>query len=268
MELDNWELSVEELDSLERDALKRIAQRNSSSSSSATKTSLSSNATCSYLPHHHHQQQLHSSPFNPPFKSTTDSHLNNKVVDVLPPACRVLPVSVEPKVTNDPKEPPKLSVKFFLHASGDIAAKFLYDPVLVGAFRKISKASWNPKERLWMFPISSLPSAEEVLTEKPELNVEVESLDPLVRRAIVAASAVPDLRDRYDMIPRNIESKLLPFQRDGVRFMLQHGGRVLLADEMGLGKTLQAMDSFLDAAPFFNVLAKLSQSFFLGVFFV
>ncbi|XP_052190187.1 uncharacterized protein LOC127799931 isoform X3 [Diospyros lotus] len=154
---------------------------------------------------------------------------------------------VEPKVTeqqdgNCLKEHPKVSVKLFLHASGNIAAKFVYDQVLIGSFRKISKASWNAKERLWMFPISSLSSVEKSLSEIPGFSVEqVEGLDPLVRRAIVAASAVPDLRDRYHRMPSNIEAKLLPFQRDGVRFILQHGGRVLLADEMGLGKTLQAI---------------------------
>ncbi|XP_064952921.1 uncharacterized protein LOC135606071 isoform X7 [Musa acuminata AAA Group] len=42
-------------------------------------------------------------------------------------------------------------------------------------------------------------------------------------------------------MPSYVESKLLPFQREGIRFMLQHGGRALLADEMGLGKTLQAI---------------------------
>ncbi|TQD70685.1 hypothetical protein C1H46_043780 [Malus baccata] len=51
------------------------------------------------------------------------------------------------------------------------------------------------------------------------------------------------LEDQYDRIPRCIESKLLAFQREGVRFILQHGGRALLADEMGLGKTLQAINS-------------------------
>lgn len=53
MELDDWELSTEDLDSLERDALKQIAHRNSS-------TTIPS----------HRQQQLqqqhhHSAPFNP-----------------------------------------------------------------------------------------------------------------------------------------------------------------------------------------------------------
>ncbi|CAL2226528.1 unnamed protein product [Prunus armeniaca] len=86
------------------------------------------------------------------------------------------------------KELPKLSVKLFLHASGNIATTFPYDQVLVGAVRKIPKSSWNAKERLWMFPISSLSSAEKILHETSGVNVEVENVDPLVHRAIAAAS--------------------------------------------------------------------------------
>ncbi len=32
----------------------------------------------------------------------------------------------------------------------------------------------------------------------------------------------------------------MAFQRAGVRFVLQRGGRALIGDEMGLGKTVQA----------------------------
>ncbi|PON93088.1 chromatin remodeling factor [Trema orientale] len=60
-------------------------------------------------------------------------------------------------------------------------------------------------------------------------------------RVVVPASRSNPASDRYDKMPASMESKLLPFQREGVRFILQHGGRVLLADEMGLGKTLQAI---------------------------
>jgi SWI/SNF-related matrix-associated actin-dependent regulator 1 of chromatin subfamily A len=31
-----------------------------------------------------------------------------------------------------------------------------------------------------------------------------------------------------------------PFQREGVKFGLRAGGRLLIGDEMGLGKTVQA----------------------------
>ena len=136
---------------------------------------------------------------------------------------------------------PKLSIKFILQATGNISAKFPYNQVLVDAFCKIPKATWNAKERLWMFPLSTLSSAEKVLYEISSCNVEVENLHPLVQRVIAAPSALPNLQDWYDRIPIYIESKLLPFQRDGVRYVLQHGGRALLADEMGLGKTLQAI---------------------------
>ncbi|XP_021281797.1 SWI/SNF-related matrix-associated actin-dependent regulator of chromatin subfamily A-like protein 1 isoform X2 [Herrania umbratica] len=213
MELDDWELSAEELDYLERDALQKISQQRSHSSYSS-----SSN-----------QKPITHSPSAKAAEASSGA----------------LPSSIAPKTKPadqcSKEQLPKLSVKFILHATGNIAAKFSYKQVLVDAFRKIPKATWNAKERLWMFPLSSLSSAEKVLCEVSGFKVEVENLHPLVQRAIAAASALPDLREWYDRIPSYIESKLLPFQRDGVRFVLQHGGRALLADEMGLGKTLQAI---------------------------
>ncbi|CAB4266292.1 unnamed protein product [Prunus armeniaca] len=244
LEDDDWDLSAEELDSLERDAFQKLAQQRINSASACSSSSFSSS-------HNHHQLHqsfpctvnnsnrncFQSSPAKP-----IPNSLPNKVAP-LSPGTRVLPSSVPCKVNLDErlKELPKLSVKFFLHASGNIAAKFPYDQVLVGAVRKIPKSTWNAKERLWMFPISSLSPAEKILHETSGVNVEVDNLDPLVHRAIAAAFVVPDIRDQYDRIPSCIESKLLPFQREGVRFILQHGGRALLADEMGLGKTLQAI---------------------------
>lgn len=232
MDFDDWELSAEELDNLERDALRQIAERNSSSSSSSA-------TTTSYL------------------QSTVPNafRVTHKREDVLSAAPIIRPSSGQDKAfgkssggnsgphnDNHMKQlTEKRSVKFFLHASGNIAAKFSYDQILVEAFRKIPKASWSANERLWMFPLSSLSVAEKVLHEISGSNLELENLDPLVQRAIAAASAMPDLRDHYEFIPNSIESKLLPFQRDGVRFALQHGGRILLADEMGLGKTIQAI---------------------------
>ncbi|XVF41467.1 hypothetical protein PTKIN_Ptkin01aG0282100 [Pterospermum kingtungense] len=207
MELDEWELSAEELDSLERDAFLKISQQRYSSNQQ--------------------QPTTHSLPQNAEASS------------------RTLPPSIPPRTNTveqcSKEQLPKLSVKFILNAFGNIAAKFLYNQVLVDAFRKIPKATWNAKERLWIFPFSSLSSAEKILHDISGCNVEVENLHPLVQHAIAAASALPDLQEWYDRIPSHIESRLLPFQRDGVRFVLQHGGRALLADEMGLGKTLQAI---------------------------
>ncbi|XP_071937667.1 uncharacterized protein [Coffea arabica] len=248
MDMDDWDLSAEELDSLERDALKQIAERKSPSSSPATSTTVTSGATSldSGFSFHGYgpQQNLHSKPqpAAPLGRSPIDPRPTQKI-DPSPPASMISPSSSACDVTDDysKQQPPKLSVRLFVHASGNVAAKFPYDPLIVAAFRKIQKASWNVKERLWIFPMSSLITVEKVLSDISDAKLEVENLDPLVRRAIAAASAVPDLQARYHLIPASIESRLLPFQRDGVRFVLQHGGRALLADEMGLGKTLQAI---------------------------
>ncbi|XP_047334754.1 LOW QUALITY PROTEIN: SWI/SNF-related matrix-associated actin-dependent regulator of chromatin subfamily A-like protein 1 [Impatiens glandulifera] len=260
MELDDWDLSAEELDSLERDAINSISQRSASSSSSTT----TSTSSCLPATSNSYRQQ-HSAPFHRQHQRSTV-----KTVDILPAGskrdpklpesgikgsiiklmylpvysvcgCHLLLLSIISLASGDGlKEQPKI-VKFFLHSTGNIAAKFPYDTFLIGVFRKIPKASWYANDRIWMFPISSLLSAEKLLTEVSGHNIEVESLEPMVRRSIAIAATVPDLRDKYDRIPNDIESRLLPFQRDGVRFILQHGGRVLLADEMGLGKTLQAI---------------------------
>lgn len=222
MELEEWDLSSEQLDSLERDAFRQIAQRNASSSCSSSPSSFKGNSQES------------------PAKPLPQSPLSK--VQAVSPARRNLPSSIATKTSDGcSTHLPKLSVKLFLHGSGNVAAKFQYDQVLVEGCRKIPKATWNAKERLWMFPLSSLAAAENILTETSGSGVEVEKLHPLVQRAITAVSALPDLRDCYNRIPSYIELKLLPFQRDGVRFVLQHGGRALLADEMGLGKTLQAI---------------------------
>ncbi|KAL6571732.1 hypothetical protein OROHE_003375 [Orobanche hederae] len=236
--MDDWELSSEELDSLERDALKQLAERNQSCVAATTSHSSSNKSlTVSSLPAHVPSSR---SPAKPTFLSRP--YLNNDEINTSWQA-RIVPSSVVPKMIDNlsKSQQAKVTVKFFLHATGNIAAKFPYDKLLIGAFHDIPRASWNAKERLWIFPLSSLPTAESVLCDLPGSNIEIENLDPLVRRAIAAAAALPDLRDKYDKIPSYIESKLLSFQREGIRFILQHGVRVLLADEMGLGKTLQAI---------------------------
>ncbi|KAK9080076.1 hypothetical protein SSX86_001751 [Deinandra increscens subsp. villosa] len=262
METDDWGFSAEELEFLEKDALNRIAQRNTSATSTSTGTGTGTRTGISAY--------SHSTPSAKPiyesnFENKVNIHMEfssyfffnylffcmlNFVISSVKYCLSSLPIASGNSTTittqnlsadDCSKSRPKVSIKFFLHASGNIAAKFVYNDVLVGAIRKVQKAKWNANERLWLFPLSSLSEAEKIIRELTCSNIEVETLDPLLQRAIASASAVPDLRDRYDGMPDNIKSNLLPFQQEGVRFVLQHGGRVLLADEMGLGKTIQAI---------------------------
>ena len=68
-------------------------------------------------------------------------------------------------------------------------------------------------------------------------------MDPLhsLPAAVVSAAAkIPDDSSRYCHIPSSLETQLMAFQREGVKFGLRHGGRCLIGDEMRLGKTVRA----------------------------
>ncbi|KAI8503989.1 Swi SNF matrix associated, actin dependent regulator of chromatin [Branchiostoma belcheri] len=59
------------------------------------------------------------------------------------------------------------------------------------------------------------------------------------RKSNILDELPPDLS--LQCLPSALRDKLMPFQREGVKFALRKNGRCLIGDEMGLGKTLQAI---------------------------
>ncbi|XP_078612934.1 DNA annealing helicase and endonuclease ZRANB3-like isoform X1 [Branchiostoma floridae x Branchiostoma japonicum] len=59
------------------------------------------------------------------------------------------------------------------------------------------------------------------------------------RKSNILDDLEPDLS--LQCLPSALQEKLMPFQREGVKFALKKHGRCLIGDEMGLGKTLQAI---------------------------
>uniref|UniRef100_A0A0E0EEY1 Helicase ATP-binding domain-containing protein n=1 Tax=Oryza meridionalis TaxID=40149 RepID=A0A0E0EEY1_9ORYZ len=237
---DDWGLSAEQLDQLERDAYRKLAERKASSSAASTATSPLPSAAYSPVKNSHH---------HPASRVSHESCFGK--VESLSPSRLSQPNASGNAVNNSQGNLSKVSVHLFLHSTGVIAAKFQYHQKLVDAVHKIPKASWSGKERLWMFPHSSLSVAEEVLSTVPGIAVEGMPISSIDGSAIPCIPVDPWLlyilqlmvtnNDLYGKIPTDVESKLMPFQREGVRFALQHGARTLIADEMGLGKTLQAI---------------------------
>lgn len=60
-------------------------------------------------------------------------------------------------------------------------------------------------------------------------------------QTLQVASAAHDDSERYSNLPPKLQEKLMGFQREGIKFALKRGGRLLVGDEMGLGKTVQAI---------------------------
>lgn len=133
-----------------------------------------------------------------------------------------------------------------------IAVAFGYDGQLVEVVKSLKKG--NPKlppwfdgeTKSWLFPdtIESFDAALEVLEAvEPALDIKVEAE---LGRAI---GKVREERRRAYTMSRSesadlaVPTKLppLPFQRAGIQWTDERGGRALIADEMGLGKTVQAL---------------------------
>ena len=109
------------------------------------------------------------------------------------------------------------------------------------ALRRVGGGTWDARRRVWLFPLSSHDRIVDALRGAAGVKVKVEPLHPLPAAVLKAAAAIPDDSSRYCHIPASLETQLMSFQREGVKFGLRHGGRALIGDEMGLGKTVQAL---------------------------
>lgn len=79
------------------------------------------------------------------------------------------------------------------------------------------------------------------------LNIRVTPMPPLIANILKAAKQQPSELECYSCLAtvelgsgESLESRMMGFQKEGVKFALRRGGRVLIGDEMGLGKTVQA----------------------------
>ncbi|GAQ80101.1 hypothetical protein KFL_000460110 [Klebsormidium nitens] len=146
--------------------------------------------------------------------------------------------------------PPKRKVEVTLGIFGRdrISVQFPYDQTVQAAVKGVRGAEWNHGKRLWHLPLAQRTVLEAALTSLPNVDVSIVPLHPLVLKAMEAASIAAagalekDDAERYDrMLDGGLKERLMEFQREGVKWALQQGGRVFIADEMGLGKTVQAL---------------------------
>lgn len=116
-----------------------------------------------------------------------------------------------------------------------------YHQGVVERLRQQPGALYSDQERAWTFPLPLAGQVQSALESGSyqQVRVEVAALHPAAVRILRAAeaAAASDESHRYSLLPLDLEERLLPFQRDGVRFALQRGGRVLIGDEMvGTGR--------------------------------
>ena len=117
-----------------------------------------------------------------------------------------------------------------------------YHKQLIDTVKTVSSAQYNAGKKSWSFHI----------TDHENVIKRVASLKPDVEIAPLPLWILNTFRKPRDVIPVDLSSvekhildNLMPFQKEGVKFGVTRGGRILLADDMGLGKTVEALSLIL-----------------------
>lgn len=84
--------------------------------------------------------------------------------------------------------------------------------------------------------VKGLPETQCTLEEYDRLKKELRDFDPIPKEVFLSLDIEPK---PVGDIP--LKDKLFPYQLEGVKRAIAHGGRALIADEMGLGKSLQGI---------------------------
>lgn len=103
------------------------------------------------------------------------------------------------------------------------------------------------EEGKWRVPLSVYQIFYGYLCNQSNTEVEGIPASQLNIASMGRASAergYPSPEDLIDSgVPPSLAYSLAPYQRGGVDFVLQRGGKALIADEMGLGKTVQSISA-------------------------
>lgn len=143
-----------------------------------------------------------------------------------------------------------IKAKFILIDNKTFKIEMGYHPGAISLFKSIESGKYNATERTWSFEIKD---HNELVRKLRPLNAEVQ-LDVLPRWILETFNYKRDSRKEKINLNASVNSdpyspqvepclwdNLMPFQREGVRYALERGGRILLADDMGLGKTIQSL---------------------------
>lgn len=112
--------------------------------------------------------------------------------------------------------------------------------------KSLSDRRWNNDEKYWTAPIRVI---EEVRSTFPKAEM-TDTLKDFIeqRESLKALSNLSSTEINYELGGFGHGKEMFPYQKAGLHFLENSGGRALIADEMGLGKTIQAL-SYLQLHP-------------------
>jgi SWI/SNF-related matrix-associated actin-dependent regulator 1 of chromatin subfamily A len=110
---------------------------------------------------------------------------------------------------------------------------FPFDIDTIEKVRTLGGRKYHPDIKCWSAPIFL-----DTLKKLKEWGFE---LDEKLSEMISQAEEVTERIETQGVEILGLKKELFPFQKKGIAFVENKGGRALIADEMGLGKTIQAL---------------------------
>lgn len=171
----------------------------------------------------------------------------------LPPQSRIAPVrrpvqQIDTDYSSKSRHGHKiiLSISYFENGSAWFCAIGSIPPQLTEFFNSLPSESRQYKERMkaWYFDFKIYEQFINTLRSSDFFDlVQVEELPPFLIRVLSKYMQSKILR--VPDVDLNLEEELLdvllPFQLEGIKFVVSKGGRAFIGDEMGCGKTVQAI---------------------------
>ncbi|KAL0034775.1 hypothetical protein WJX77_006947 [Trebouxia sp. C0004] len=136
---------------------------------------------------------------------------------------------------------PTMRAEVLMGPDATIEVNVRFHANIAAALKSLEGAEWISNKGLWRMPMSQYVPLMKALPAVPGVRLDVEPLPTVAQALVQAAVKLPDDSDRYSNMPAKLQEKLMGFQREGIKFALKRGGRLLVGDEMGLGKTVQAI---------------------------
>ena len=155
------------------------------------------------------------------------------------PSAPAIPIEEPTPTFHIPLNTVPEQVELQLVSSTTFAVSSTANECLKEVYAQIPGATFTVEESVWQFPLTEYNSLLEILYKIPHVNVH--ALPQHIAKVFVSRQFRVQSSVNLDKIPPGFLSQLLPYQKEGVIFALQRGGKAMICDEMGLGKTAQAI---------------------------
>ena len=138
-----------------------------------------------------------------------------------------------------------LKTNIYLKINGNFL--YLYYPYSEEFIKAVKRkgALWDKEKKCWKLPKELLDEElYEYLKKKFKWNEEDKEILEEVFQKNKELRELSERKEEDFEVPLPNGKKLYPYQKAGVRFLLEKNGVALLGDEMGLGKTVQVIGFF------------------------